>query len=668
MNVKKRVQELRDQIHEHNYSYYVLDEPNISDGEYDELLRELESLEHQNPELISEDSPTQRVGATPIAEFGTIDHRIPMLSLANAMDQDELIAFDNRTQKGLNNDSISYVAEPKLDGLGVELVYEDGKFVYGSTRGDGFTGENITHNLKTIRAIPLTLRNANISVPSLLEVRGEVFIKKTDFSSLNKRYESQGKSVFANPRNAAAGSLRQLDPAITAERPLSIYCYEAGVIEGHLFETHESFLNALKEWGFPVNPLIQLVIGKSGLIHYHEQLENQRNELPYEIDGSVFKVNQYNERKILGTRSRSPRWAIAGKFKAQQATTIIHGIDIQVGRTGALTPVAKLEPVFVGGVTVTNATLHNQDEIDRKDIRIGDTVLIERAGDVIPKVIKVIAEKRPSKSSSFIMPPICPICEQIATKPKGEAILRCTNMSCPRQIKGRIQHFASKLAMNIDGLGEKIVDQLVEEKLIQSIDDLFSLNQDDLSNLDRHGEKSSENLLSAIQASKQTTFSRFIYALGIRNVGEHTAKIFEKHFLGNLADFQNATIESLESIDEVGPIVAQTVVDFWDKESNIAIVNNCLNHGVTFAQVKEQSHLPFDGLTFVFTGSLEQFSRKDAKDMVESLGGKASSSVSKKTNYVIAGPGAGSKLKKAEELNIGVLSEAEFLSLVEKST
>jgi len=667
MNVEQRILDLRDLIREHNYTYYVLDEPTISDGEYDILLRELESLEQEHPHLITEASPTQRIGAKPISEFGTIEHRIPMQSLANAMNQDELISFDERMQRGLELGSVSYMAEPKLDGLGVELVYEQGKFVYGSTRGDGFTGEDITHNLKTIRAIPLALRSGSVPIPSLLEVRGEVFIKKSDFLSLNKRYELEGKSAFANPRNAAAGSLRQLDPTITAERPLSIYCYEAGVIEGQTFDTHEAFLFALQSWGFPVNPLVQLVQGKDGLIQYHEDLENQRNELPYEIDGTVFKVNHYDERQILGTRSRSPRWAIAGKFKAQQATTIIHDIDIQVGRTGALTPVAKLEPVFVAGVTVTNATLHNQDEIDRKDIRIGDTVLIERAGDVIPKVIKVILEKRSSDSTPFSIPENCPVCKHIATRLEGEAVLRCTNISCPKQIKGRIQHFASKLAMNIDGLGEKIVDQLVDENLVQSIDDLYTLKQDDLAKLDRHGDKSSENLLAAIDASKQTSFSRFIYALGIRNVGEHTAKIFEKHFLGNLTEFQQATLESLESIDEVGPIVAKAVIDFWSNDANVKLVNNCLQHGVQFAKVEQQMHQPFEGITFVFTGSLEQFSRKDAKEMVELLGGKASGTVSKKTNYVVAGPGAGSKLKKADELNISVLSESEFLSLVEKS-
>jgi len=666
MSLQQRFNQLKKEINDHNYRYYVLDTPSISDGEYDKLLRELESLEQENPAYITPDSPTQRVGASPISEFGTIEHRLPMLSLANAMSDDELVAFDGRMAKGLDLEKVTYMAEPKLDGLGVELVYENGLFAYGSTRGDGFKGEEISHNLKTINAIPLSLRQDARPAPPLLEVRGEVFIKKNDFLALNKRYESEGKPSFANPRNAAAGSLRQLDPSITADRPLSIFCYEAGMIEGKSFETHHDFLLALKDWGLPVNALIQIVQGQKGMVDYHHELESKRNALPYEIDGTVFKVNQYDERNKLGTRSRSPRWAIAGKFKAQQATTVIHDIDVQVGRTGALTPVAKLEPVFIAGVTVTNATLHNQDEIDRKNIRIGDTVLIERAGDVIPKVIKVILEKRPDSSRPFSIPENCPVCNHVAARPEGEAVLRCTNISCPRQVKGRIHHFASKLAMNIDGLGNNIIDQLVEENLVQSIDDLYTLKQDDLAKLDRHGDKSSENLLAAIEASKQTTFSRFIYALGIRNVGEHTAKIFEKYFLGNLIEFQQSTLETLESIDEVGPIVAKAVIGFWSNEANVTLVNNCLQHGVQFAKVEQQLNQPLEGITFVFTGSLEQFSRKDAKEMVELLGGTASSSVSKKTNYVVAGPGAGSKLKKADELKISVLSESEFLSFVEK--
>mgnify|MGYP000285895810 FL=1 len=667
MSPEKQIAKLRDILQDHNYRYYVLDDPTISDGEYDSLLRELESLEKENPSLVTSDSPTQRVGATPVSEFRTIKHRIPMLSLANAMNKEELVAFDERVQKGLDTDSVTYIAEPKLDGLGVELIYENGSFVYGATRGDGFTGEDITHNLKTIRAIPLALRTEDLSAPTILEIRGEVFIRKDDFKSLNQKQESDGKPAFANPRNAAAGSLRQLDPTLTAERPLSIYCYEAGMIDGQNFSDHASFLKAVKKWGLPVNPFIQTVIGSEGLTQYHQDLEEKRNNLPYEIDGTVFKVNNYDEREDLGTRSRSPRWAIAGKFKAQQATTVIHDIHVQVGRTGALTPVAKLDPVYVAGVTVTNATLHNQDEIDRKDIRIGDTVLIERAGDVIPKVVKVIIEKRPKGTNPFIIANQCPVCDHEAFRPEGEAILRCGNISCPRQIKGRIQHFASKLALDIDGLGEKIVDQLVEEGLIQSIDDLFTLKQKPLAELDRLGEKSAENLVEAISNSKDTTFARFIYALGIRNVGEHIAKVLEKQHSGNLTEFQNTTIEELEAIDEIGPIVAETVIQFWSDDSNKKMVQNCLDYGVRLATVEVNENQPFAGQIFVFTGSLEKFTRKEAKDTLENLGGKASSSVSKKTDFVIAGPGAGSKLKKAGELGVDVLTEEEFLDMVKNA-
>ena len=667
MKPEKRIAELRGILQDHNYRYYVMDDPTIADGEYDSLLRELQSLEKDNPSLVTSDSPTQRVGSHPVSEFGTIKHRIPMLSLANAMNEADLVAFDERMQKGLDQESVTYMAEPKLDGLGVELVYENGTFIHGSTRGDGFRGEDITHNLKTIRGIPLSLRTNDLPAPPLLEIRGEVFIRKNDFKDLNEKQELNEKSAFANPRNAAAGSLRQLDSTITAERPLSIYCYEAGMINGVEFIDHASFLDSLKKWGLPVNPFIQIVTGSKGLTQFHQELEDRRNDLPYEIDGTVFKVNNYNKREDLGTRSRSPRWAIAGKFKAQQATTVIHDIDVQVGRTGALTPVAKLEPVYIAGVTVTNATLHNQDEIVRKDIRIGDTVLIERAGDVIPKVMKVIKEKRPNRTKPFQIPSACPVCQHETHRSEGEVILRCGNISCPRQIKGRIQHFASKLALDIDGLGEKIVDQLVNEDLIQSIDDLFVLKQDTLEKLDRLGEKSAENLVEAISNSKDTTFARFIYALGIRNVGEHIAKVLEKQYSGNLTEFQNTTVEDLEAIDEIGPIVAETVIQFWSDDSNKKMVQNCLDYGVRFADVEVNLHQPFAGQTFVFTGSLQQLTRKEAKDILENLGGKASGSVSEKTDFVIAGSGAGSKLKKAGDFGISILTEEEFFDKVKNA-
>jgi len=664
MKPEIRITELREILNDHNYRYYVLNDPIISDGEYDVLFKELESLEQAHLELIHSESPTQRIGASPVTEFGTIQHQIPMLSLANAMTMDDLVAFNERAKKGLETNSITYIAEPKLDGLGVELVYKNGSLSHGSTRGDGFTGEDITHNLRTIRAIPLRLRTENSAVPSLLEVRGEVFIEKDGFSKLNQRQELDSKPVFANPRNAAAGSLRQLDPSVTATRPLSIYCYETGVIQGQSFDDHSSFLNALKTWGLPVNPLIQTVVDAAGLTTYHQELVKQRNDLPYEIDGTVFKINNYAQRNRLGTRSRSPRWAIAGKFKAQQATTVICDIDVQVGRTGALTPVAKLKSVFVAGVTVTNATLHNQDEIERKDIRIGDTVLIERAGDVIPKVVKVVKDKRPKGTRPFHIPDTCPVCSHQAYRSEGEAIWRCGNISCPRQVKGRIQHFASKLAMNIDGLGEKVVDQLVEEGYVNSIASLYSLNQDELAGLERLGEKSANNLIQAITGSKKTTFARFVFALGIRNVGEHVAKLFENYFSGDLSRFIQASTDELEALDGIGPVVAKNVVQFWADPSNKKIVYTCLDMGVTLAKVEKNEHQLFAGQVFVFTGALEKFNRKDAKDMVDALGGKITSSVSKNTQYVVAGTGAGSKLKKAEALGIPVLSEAEFLEMV----
>jgi len=664
-NPKLEIQSIRKQIEDHNYRYYILNDPIISDGEYDSLFRTLESLEQKYPDFVSIDSPTQRVGNKPLNSFGTLAHRIPMLSLANAMNQDELKAFYNRIMKQLDNKSIfTFVGEPKLDGIGVEVVYENGQFIHGSTRGDGYTGEDISLNLKTIGAIPLILRNHKLPPPKLLEVRGEVFISKPDFKQLNSIREKDEDPPFANPRNAAAGSLRQLDPKLTAKRPLSVYFYEAGMIDGHTFDSHLEFLTVLNKWGLPTNPYINECLDLDSLIQYHEKMESIRNEIPYEIDGTVFKIDHYPTRGILGTRSRSPRWAIAGKFQAQQATTVIHEIDVQVGRTGALTPVAKLEPVFVGGVTVTNATLHNQDEIDRKDVRIGDTVIIERAGDVIPKIVKVVSEKRNKDSYPFIIPKQCPVCGHEANRFGDDVVIRCTNLSCMAQLKGHIEHFVSKLALNIDGFGEKIVDQLVDKSIIKNIDDIFSLSVDIVANLDRMGEKSAKNLIEAIASSKQTTFARFIYALGIRNVGEHISKVLEKYFLGDLDLFQKTTQEELENIDEIGPIVAETIIQFWSDHDNISMVTHCMELGVSFEKIQLPEHQPLKDTTFVFTGSFDQFTRVEAKNMVQKLGGKATGSVSKKTNYVIAGPGAGSKREKAESLNIPILTEEEFLLLV----
>ena len=665
MSTRTKIDNLRSELNDHNYRYYVLDDPVISDAEYDRLLRELQSLEDTHPELITDDSPTQRVGALPLEGFGNIEHRIPMQSLANAMDSDELLAFHDRLIRRLGKEqAIEYIAEPKLDGLAVELVYENGQFVNGSTRGDGTTGEDITQNLKTIRAIPLALRVETQSAPALLEVRGEVFISKDDFKKLNKQQEENDKPVFANPRNAAAGSLRQLDSGITATRPLSIFCYQAGVVEGTTFETHSEFLAALQNWGFPVNPEIKILNGIEEAITFHSNLKSHRNSLPYEIDGSVIKVNNYALREELGVRSRSPRWAIAGKFKAQQETTVIEDIVLSVGRTGAVTPVAKLQPVKVGGVVVSNVTLHNQDEIDRKDIRVGDTVLIQRAGDVIPQVVKVIKEKRPSNTSPFKMTNTCPECDHDVYRPEDEVVARCQNLSCPAQVKRRIEHFVSKNAMDIDGVGEKLIDQLVEKNLVKSVDDLYRLTLDQLSELERMAEKSAKNTISAINNSKSTTFHRFVYALGIRNVGEHVAKVLEKSFTGNIEIFMKTNAEVLEDIDEVGPIVAETIVKFWADETNVNIVNNCFKLGISLELVKNETEQIFMGKTFVFTGSLQSITRKEGKEIVEARGGRAAGSVSAKTDCIVAGENTGSKLKKAEKLGIPVLTESEFMDLI----
>ena len=660
-----QIQALRDQLNDHNYRYYVLDDPLISDSEYDQLFRELQKLETDNPNLITEDSPTRRVGAEPLSSFASWTHRMPMLSLANAMNEDELAAFDTRVKKGLDTEKdLEYMAEPKLDGLAVELVYENGFFVNGSTRGDGITGEDITQNLKTILAIPLSLRKNGQKIPPLLEVRGEVFITKDGFKKLNRNQEKEELPPFANPRNAAAGSLRQLDSKITATRHLSIYCYEAGRIDGISFDTHEDFLSTLKEWGFPVNPEIQKVNNAETMIAFHRNLEAKRDSLPYEIDGTVFKVNAINQRNALGIRSRSPRWAIAGKFKAQQATTLVQNIIPSVGRTGAVTPVARLEPVNVGGVVVTNATLHNQDEINRKDVRVGDTVLIQRAGDVIPEVVKVILAKRPPETKTYQLPTACPSCGQEVFRPEGEVVARCQNLSCPAQVKGRIEHFVSKGALDIDGFGEKLVDQLVDKKLILTVDDIFKLNFDDLVNLDRMAEKSALNILSAIQNSKQTSLARFVYALGIRNVGAHLSKVLEKAYMGDIEKFMNGTVEELEAIDEVGPIVAETITKFLSNCTNTDVIESCLSLGIRLKIIEGPKSQVLQGKTFVFTGALTQFSRNEAKEMTEAHGGKISGSVSKNTDFVVAGPGAGSKLKKATELDIPVLSEAEFLDML----
>ena len=662
VDVRKKVETLRKQLDHHNYRYYVLDDPEVADQEYDTLLRELQKLEQNHPELVTHDSPTQRIGARPLEAFGSVDHRLPMLSLENAMSDEELIAFDERVKKGLDVDkSIEYVAELKMDGLAVELVYENGTFVRGSTRGDGFTGEGITQNLRTVRAIPLKLRDQKW--PSSFEVRGEVFMDKQGFVLLNEQRLKEGESPFANPRNAAAGSLRQLDSSVTAGRPLKFFAYElAGATQPSQWETLES----LKSWGLPVNGHTKLCGSMDAAVNFFHRWENERESLPYEIDGVVVKVNDLAQREALGVRSRSPRWAIAGKFKAQQVTTVVEDIIASVGRTGAVTPVAKLEAVSVGGVTVTNATLHNQDEINRKDVRIGDTVLIQRAGDVIPEVVKVISEKRPKETKPYNLPDSCPQCNGEVIRPEGEVVARCQNAACPAQVKGRIDHFVSKRAMNMDGLGTKLIDQMVEEGLLRDFSDIFTLKKEDVAGLERMAEKSAENLMDAIKASKIVSLWRFVYGLGIRNIGEHLAQVLANRF-GDLDAIMSAAPEELEEIDEVGPIVAASIHSFFSGESNRAIVERCLASGVTLENPPTLSEsTPLEGKTFVFTGSLEKFTRSEAKEMVEHMGGRAGGSVNQKTDYLVAGPGTGSKKTKAEELGVPILTETEFFNLINR--
>lgn len=658
----EKLTELKRLINEHNINYYIHDKPIISDSEYDELLRELIKIEEKFPELVTQDSPTQRVGASPLSSFNTIEHRIPMLSLANAMNNGEIKDFDKQIKKFLSTeDEIEYTCEPKLDGLAVELVYENGIFQYGSTRGNGVTGEDITQNLRSIKSIPLKILDN--TPPKLLEIRGEVFINHNDFEKLNLSRLKNGEQPFANPRNCAAGSLRQLDSKISANRPLKINCYAFGVLDGVEFDSHSDFLNQLPKWGFPVNNLIKTGMGKEFLIQFKENIESLRENLKYDIDGVVFKVNSLKKQNELGNRSRSPRWAIAGKFKSRQATTVINNIIASVGRTGAVTPVAQLEPVKVGGVIVSNATLHNQDEIDRKDVRVGDTVIIQRAGDVIPEVVMVIFEKRKQKSIPYILPAHCPECKSEIIKSEGEVVARCQNFTCPAQIKGRLKHFVSKNCMDIDGFGEKLVEQLVDNNIISNISDIFQLEINDIKNLDRQGEKSAQNTIDSIDKSKTATLSRFIHGLGIRNVGEHASKILEKKF-HNLENIISADLENLLEIHEVGEIMAKSITDFFSNQINIEMINNCIHHGLNFELGSKTNSNKFEGLSFVFTGSLIELKRSEAKKIVEENGGQVGASISKKTNFVVAGENAGSKLKKAKDQNIPIISEIEFIKLL----
>ena len=663
MQDKKRIDKLRLILNQHNINYYVYDNPTISDNEYDQLLKKLQNLEDKNPDCFSPDSPTQRVGGMPLTSFKTITHRMPMQSLANAMNEDEIIHFDKQIKKFLNlNDEVSYIAEPKLDGLAVELVYEKGSLVYGSTRGDGLIGEDITHNLKTIKSIPLVIIDDN--PPSLLEVRGEVFINKNDFKNLNEERIVNNEPLFANPRNCAAGSLRQLDPKVTENRPLRIFCYAPGKIIGKQFNSQIQFLNQLPKWGFPVNPYIKEGNGTSFLIDYYRRAESLRTKINYDIDGVVFKVNSYKYQSELGIRSKSPRWAIAGKLKAEQATTKIKNIIISVGRTGALTPVAQLEPVNIGGVIVSNATLHNQDEINRKDIRINDTVLVQRAGDVIPEVVKVILEKRALKSNAFVIPNECPICFSKASKSEDEAVLRCDNLYCPAKLKGSLQHFVSKNCMNIDGLGIKIIELLIQNKLINNISDIFYLNRDDLSHLDGMGEKSAANIIKSIENSKTSSMARFLFGLGIRHVGQNASKILEKHFQSNLNSLIKSTKEELVDIHEIGEVMADSIKSYFNNQVNIEIINKCFLAGLKFSNVNEVRKSIITGKTFVFTGNLGDLKRSDAIKLIELYGAKQSSSISSKTDFLIAGEKSGSKLDKAKKLGVKILDLQEFMDLI----
>lgn len=664
--IKERIEKLKGQLEYHNYRYYVLDDPVVSDTEYDRLMTELVALEEDHPEFLSPNSPTQRVGAKPLAEFETVTHTIPMLSLQNAMELDEVAEFDRRIKKLLRINDVDYVMEVKIDGLAVELVYLNGEFTTGSTRGDGFTGEDITQNLRAIKSIPMRLlRDHDIPIPDRLEVRGEVYMGKNEFKELNKERELQGDPLFANPRNAGAGSVRQLDPRITAGRKLNIFCYAPGEILGVTLTTHYHFLDYLKKWGFRVNPLTKLCRNLDELISHYNYIQNMRDRIPYEIDGTVIKVNRFDYQVLLGNVSRSPRWAIAFKFQAHEETTIIEDIIVGVGRTGALTPVAVLKPVMVSGVEVKRATLHNEDEIVRKDILIGDTVIVSRAGDVIPEVVKVIKEKRTGQERPFTMPEECPVCGEKVVRQPGEAIRRCVNINCPAQIKGSIEHFASKRAMDIDGLGEKLVEQLVDKKAINDVSDLYYLKKDDLLQLERMADKSAQNLLDAISTSKKPSFQRFIYALGIRNVGEHISGLLADKF-NSIEDLYTLDEDTLMAIPEIGPEVANSITSFFQDDKNRKTISRMLDAGVVI-EYKKEGRKPLLGLTFVFTGALKNMGREEARKLVESLGGKTVSSVSKKIDYVVLGEEAGSKVDKARSLDLKIISEEEFLSLIQKS-
>lgn len=664
----QQLQQLRDTIREHNYRYYALDEPSIPDAEYDRLMRSLRALEEQYPELVTPDSPTQRVGAEPLAGFKTVTHDIPMLSLDNAFNEDDMRDFDRRVRERLKTDKpVTYACEPKLDGIAVSLLYRDGVLERGATRGDGTVGEDITHNVRTIPSVPLKLMGSGW--PSLLEVRGEVYMPRAGFNALNDKARAAGEKLFVNPRNAAAGSLRQLDARLTAKRPLEMCCYSTGLVDGgELADSHHAILEQLNQWGLRINSEMRLVQGLDSCLEYFQSLLAKRDELPYDIDGIVFKVDDISLQKRLGFVARAPRWAIAHKFPAQEEMTQLLEVDFQVGRTGAVTPVARLEPVFVGGVTVSNATLHNRDEIDRLGVMVGDTVIIRRAGDVIPQVVRVVIDQRPGDARAIEFPSQCPICDAPLERVEGEAVTRCTGgLMCAAQQKEAIKHFASRKAMDIDGLGDKLVEQLVDLGRVKSAADLYRLDVEAIAGLERMGQKSAQNLVAALQKSKHTSLPKLLYALGIREVGEATAVNLANYF-GSLQSIQEADVEALLEVDDVGPVVAQHVHDFFANDHSRELIDELIAVGVEWPAVIQKSagQLPLAGKTYVVTGTLEAMGRTEAKERLQALGAKVAGSVSAKTDCVVAGPGAGSKLTKARELGLAVIDEGEFIALLEQ--
>jgi DNA ligase (NAD+) len=662
-DIQQQASNLRDLINRYNHLYYVTDNPEVTDSEYDRLFKQLQQLEADYPELLTADSPTQRVGGKALDKFSQITHVLPMLSLDNVFDADDLHAFNQRVRDRLNSTNIqTYAAEPKLDGLAISIRYEQGILMQAATRGDGTVGEDVTENVRTIQSVPLKLIGDN--VPYVVEIRGEIVMPKAGFEALNKQQIADNKKPFVNPRNAAAGSLRQLDSKITARRPLAMYCYGVGEIQGiDLPKTHHETMQQLAQWGCQISTELQQVAGVDGCLAYIKQLGEHRDNLSYDIDGVVLKIDDISLQQRLGFVSRAPRWAIAYKFPAQQEMTIVDNIEIQVGRTGALTPVARLQPVFVGGVTVSNATLHNQDEIDRKDVRVGDTVIVRRAGDVIPEVVQVVLSKRPENTVKFTIPTHCPICQSEVERVAGEAIARCSGgLYCPAQRKEAIKHFASRKAMDIDGLGDKLVEVLVDEGLINDPADLFQLSTEQLSALERMGEKSAVNLVESLETAKQTKFSRFLFALGIREVGEATARSLASHFL-TLDALKLADEQALIEIEDVGPIVAHHLVTFFHQAHNREVIDRLLDAGIVWPEEqKRASDSELSGKTIVLTGTLEQLSRSEAKEKLLALGAKVAGSVSKNTDYVVAGRDAGSKLNKAESLGITVVDETTLIN------